>query len=113
MEAAERPERADWDRPAAPPRGRTGREEGFTTLFLNVGRKNLIQPGDVVGKIAGVSRLPARVVGSIDIRQRHTLVDVATEHADFIMDKLRGVRVKGQALHPALATAAHQAADSD
>ena len=113
MEAPERPERADWDRPAAPPRGRTGREEGFTTLFLNVGRKNLIQPGDVVGKIAGVSRLPARVVGSIDIRQRHTLVDVATEHADFIMDKLRGVRVKGQALHPALATAAHQAADSD
>jgi ATP-dependent RNA helicase DeaD len=113
MEDAERPERADWDRPAAPPRGRTGREEGFTTLFLNVGRKNLIQPGDVVGKIAGVSRLPARVVGSIDIRQRHTLVDVATEHADFIMDKLRGVRVKGQALHPALATAAHQAADSD
>ena len=113
MEATERPERADWDRPAAPPRGRTGREEGFTTLFLNVGRKNLIQPGDVVGKIAGVSRLPARVVGSIDIRQRHTLVDVATEHADFIMDKLRGVRVKGQALHPALATAAHHAADSD
>ncbi len=112
-ETPERPERAEWDRPTAPPRGRTGREEGFTTLFLNVGRKNLIQPGDVVGKIAGVSRLPARVVGSIDIRQRHTLVDVATEHADFIMDKLRGVRVKGQALHPALATAAHQAADSD
>jgi hypothetical protein len=53
------------------------------------------------------------VVGRSGILQRHTLVDVAKVHADLIMDKLRGVRVKGQALHPALATAAHHAADSD
>jgi len=102
---------ADWDRP--PARARTGHEAGFTTLFLNVGRKNLIQPGDVVGKIAGVTRLPAKVVGGIDIRQRHTLVDVATEHAVFIVEKLRGVRVKGQALQPAIATAAHEAQDPE
>lgn len=108
-ERTEREDRADWDRPPGPARARTGHEAGFTTLFLNVGRKNLIQAGDVVGKIAGVTRLPAKVVGGIDIRQRHTLVDVATEHAVFIVEKLRGVRVKGQALQPAIATAAHEA----
>ncbi|MBL9208380.1 MAG: DEAD/DEAH box helicase [Opitutaceae bacterium] len=89
--------------PPAPP-VRTGREPGFTTIFFNVGRKNLITPADVVGKIAGVTRLPAQIVGAIDIRQRHTLVDIAEEHAAFVLEKLRGIRVKGQGLTPALAT---------
>jgi ATP-dependent RNA helicase DeaD len=95
------------ERPAAkakyerPPR--TGREEGMTTLFLNVGRKQLVTPADVVGKIAGVTRLPAAVVGAIDIHQRHCLVDVAGEQAGLILAKLAGVRLKGVVLAPALA----------
>ena len=86
------------------PVARTGREPGFTTIFLNVGRKNLITPADVVGKIAGVTRLPAKVVGAIDIRQRHTLVDVADEHLSLILEKMKGIRIKSQSLAPALAT---------
>ena len=67
-------------------------------LFMNVGRKNLVTPADVVGKIAGVTRLPASIVGAIDIHQRHLLVDVAAEHADLVISKLNGIRVKGEAL---------------
>jgi ATP-dependent RNA helicase DeaD len=67
-------------------------------LFMNVGRKDLITPADVVGKIAGVTRLPANVVGAIDIHQRHLLVDVAEEHADLVIEKLNGIRMKGEAL---------------
>jgi ATP-dependent RNA helicase DeaD len=87
-----------YDRPA-----RTGREPGMTTVFLNVGRKQLVTPADIVGKIAGVTRLPAEVVGAIDIHQRHTLVDVAAEQADFIVTKLKGIKVKSVALEPAKA----------
>ncbi|MBP7140968.1 MAG: DEAD/DEAH box helicase [Opitutaceae bacterium] len=83
---------------------RTGREPGFTAVFLNVGRKNRITPGDVVGKIAGVTRLPASVVGAIDIRQRHTLVDVSDEHLQMVLGKMKGIRIKGQSLAPTLAT---------
>jgi len=98
-EAAERPSaKSKYERPA-----RTGREPGMATVFLNVGRKQLITPADVVGKIAGVTRLPAAVVGAIDIHQRHTLVDVAAEHADAVVAKLAGVKVKGIALEPARA----------
>ncbi|MBP8257436.1 MAG: DbpA RNA binding domain-containing protein, partial [Opitutaceae bacterium] len=71
---------------------------------LNVGRKSRITPADVVGKIAGVTRLPASVVGAIDIRQRHTLVDVSDEHLPMILEKLKGIRIKGQTLAPTLAT---------
>jgi ATP-dependent RNA helicase DeaD len=88
-----------YDRPA-----RTGREPGFTTVFFNVGRKQLVTPADLVGKIAGVTRLPATVVGAIDIHQRHALIDIETEHAPLVIEKLTGIRVKGEALAPTLAT---------
>jgi len=82
---------------------RTGREPGMTTVFLNVGRKQLVTPADIVGKIAGVTRLPADIVGAIDIHQRHSLVDVTEEHAGLVVKKLAGIRVKGQVLAPVLA----------
>jgi len=82
------------------PAPRTGREQGMETIFLNVGRKQLVTPGDIVGKIAGVTQLPANVVGAIDIHQRHVLVDVAKEHVDLILTKLAGIPMKGENLAP-------------
>jgi len=93
-----RPTKSKYERPA-----RTGREPGMATIFLNVGRKQLVTPGDIVGKIAGVTRLPATVVGAIDIHQRHTLADVAAKEAEFIVKKLAGIKLKGIALEPSLA----------
>jgi ATP-dependent RNA helicase DeaD len=92
------PRKSKYERAA-----RTGREPGMSTIFLNVGRKDLITPADIVGKIAGVTRLPATVVGAIDIHQRHVLVDVATEHAPVIVQKLTGIKMKSTALAPAMA----------
>lgn len=90
---------------------RTGREPGYTTIFLNVGRKQLITPADIVGKVVGVTRLEPGTVGAIDIRQRHSLVDVRTDNFPTVLAKLAGVRVKGETLAPALATAADAAAE--
>jgi len=101
-----RPSKQKFERAA-----RTGREPGMTTLFFNVGRKQLITPADIVGKVAGVTRLPANVVGAMDIHQRHTLVDVTTEHVALILEKLKGIRVKNVSLEPALATDADRAAE--
>ena len=104
--AEREPMRAEGD--FAPP-ARTGQEKGFTTIFLNVGRKHLVTPADIVGKVAGVTRLPGNVVGAIDIHQRHTLVDVAEDQALFVIEKLTGIRVKGESLVPSLATAGDKA----
>jgi ATP-dependent RNA helicase DeaD len=90
------------------PAPRTGREPGMTTIFLNVGRKQLVTPADIVGKIAGVARLPASVVGAIDIHQRHTLADVAAAEAATIVKKLAGVPLKGVPLAPSIAGAEAQ-----
>ena len=83
---------------------RTGNEPGMTTLFFNVGRKHLVTPADIVGKIAGVTRQPAGIVGAMDICQRHTLVDVASDSVEIVLKKLSGIRIKNVALQPALAT---------
>jgi ATP-dependent RNA helicase DeaD len=69
-------------------------------VFFNVGRKQLVTPADIVGKIAGVTRLPATIVGAIDIHQRHTLADIADEHVDLVVRKLAGIRIKGESLAP-------------
>jgi ATP-dependent RNA helicase DeaD len=101
--APETEEKAQFDRP-----GRTGREAGFVTLFFNVGRKQLITPADLVGKISGVTRLPANSVGAIDIKQRHSLVDIAEGDADTVLQKMAGVRVKGVTLQPIPAAMAEE-----
>jgi ATP-dependent RNA helicase DeaD len=84
---------------------RTGKETGMTTLFFNTGRKHLVTTAEIVGKVTGVTRLPASAVGAIDIHQRHALVDVASEHADLVLKKLTGIRIRGHALKLGLATA--------
>ena len=77
---------------------RTGREPGFTPVSFNIGRQHLVTPADLVGKIAGVTRLPANIVGAIDIHEDHTHVDVADEHVEAVVAKLAGIRVKNQSL---------------
>jgi ATP-dependent RNA helicase DeaD len=81
---------------------RTGREPGFVTVSFNVGRAQLVTPADLVGKIAGVTRLPATIVGAIDIHEEHTHVDVLAEHAEQVVAKLAGIRVKNQSLKLAI-----------
>jgi ATP-dependent RNA helicase DeaD len=42
------------------------------------------------------------VVGAIDIHEEHTHVDVATEHAELVVAKLAGIRIKNQSLKPSI-----------
>jgi len=90
--------------PEAKQAARTGKEAGMTTLFFNTGRKHLVTTAEIVGKVTGVTRLPATAIGAIDIHQRHALVDVASDQADLILRKLTGIRVRGHALKLSLAT---------
>ncbi len=78
--------------------GRTGQEPGFATLYFGVGRKNLVTPAEIVGKIAGVAKVPANMIGAIDIHQRHSFVDVKDEVFAKVLSKLNGIRMKGDTL---------------
>src|SRR4029077_2292612 len=66
-----------------------------TRLHLNVGEEMGVAPIDVVNSIAGETGLPGKVVGKVDVRERHSFVDVATEHANAILAKLNRAEIKG------------------
>jgi ATP-dependent RNA helicase DeaD len=66
-----------------------------TRLHLNVGEEMGVVPIDVVNSIAGETGLPGKVVGKVDIRERHSFVDVASEHANAILAKLNRAEIKG------------------
>jgi ATP-dependent RNA helicase DeaD len=85
--------------------GEHSHEEGMTRLTLGVGRDHDVQPGDVLGVIVGVTKLPKEVVGVIRLQPKQAFVDVAEEHADLIVAKLSGIQFKGRKLWCKRATA--------
>lgn len=97
---ADKPRKTKYER-----KPRTGREPGFTALSFNVGRAQMVTPADIVGKIAGVTRLPAAAVGAIDIHEAHSHVDVANEHVELVLKKLEGIRIKDVPMRPAVVAA--------
>jgi ATP-dependent RNA helicase DeaD len=66
-----------------------------TRLHINVGEEMGVVPIDIVNSIAGETGLPGKVVGKVDIRERHSFVDVSAEHANAIIAKLNRAQIKG------------------
>ena len=62
---------------------------------MNIGAAMNISPSDIVNSISGETGLPGKVVGRVDIRERHSFVEVATEHVRAVIAKLNRAQVKG------------------
>jgi ATP-dependent RNA helicase DeaD len=77
---------------------------------MNLGAEMGAVPGDIVGAILGETGLPARVVGTVDIRERHLFVDVATEHTLAIVARLNRARIKGRKVKVKVAEKPHKSA---
>jgi ATP-dependent RNA helicase DeaD len=82
-----------------PPMGRPGRgerTEGMVRVHVGAGHEAGIRPGDLVGAIANEAKVNPKVLGSIEILERFSLVEVPEPMAPTIIDVLRRVRLKGQ-----------------
>ena len=78
--------------------GAVSHEAGMVRLTLGIGRDHNVQPGDIVGVIAGITKLPKETVGVIRLQTKQSFVDVAEEHAELIVSKLNGIDFKGRKL---------------
>ena len=78
--------------------GQVSHEPGMARLTLGVGREHDVQPGDVLGVIVGITKLPKETVGVIRLQSKQAFVDVAEDQADFILAKLNGITFKGRKL---------------
>lgn len=77
----------------------TGAEEGMVRLFINIGKKENIRPGDVLGAIAGESGIPGKVVGAIDMYDKYTFVEVPREYGREVLQAMSNVKIKGKAIN--------------
>ena len=77
----------------------TGAEEGMVRLFINIGKKDKIKPGDILGAIAGESGMPGRLVGAIDMFDKYTFVEVPREYGKEVLNAMKHAKIKGKAVN--------------
>lgn len=81
-------------------------EDGMVRLFINVGRRHRISPGDIVGAIANEADVPGKAIGAIDVNDRFTLVDIPAEFVEQVLKKMSRSRIRKQNLDVRLASTA-------
>jgi ATP-dependent RNA helicase DeaD len=72
---------------------------GIVRLRIDAGREAGIRPQDVVGMIAAEADVPGRTIGAIRIFDDHTIVAVAEDHADQIIEALAVAAIRGRPAH--------------
>ncbi len=103
-ERAERPSRDDrpprFQRGDDAPRAERPRrlDPGMERFRIEVGHQHGVQPGNIVGAIAGETGLDGRAIGRIDIRDDHSIVDLPEGMPREIFGALKKTWVAGQQL---------------
>jgi ATP-dependent RNA helicase DeaD len=77
------------------PRGGTSGAE-MVRLFFSVGRQAGVRPQDLVGAIANEAGVTGRDIGSIEIADRFSLVEVPEESADHVIKILGKSLIRGK-----------------
>ena len=78
-------------------------EDGMVRLFINIGKKQSVRPGDILGAIAGESGMDGKLIGTIDMYDKYTFVEVPREYAREVLNAMKNVKIKGKtvAVEPA------------
>lgn len=74
----------------------TGAPDGMVRLFVNIGRNQKVGAKDIVGAIANETGLPGKLIGSIDIFDNYTFVEVPRENAGEVLMIMKGNQIKGR-----------------
>ena len=84
--------------PVRPPKPARAPMANQVRLHVNIGSEMGVASNDLAQAIAGETGLPPSVVGPVDMRERHTFVSVAAEHANVIIARLNRSQVNGRRL---------------
>ena len=79
--------------------GDTGASPGMVRLFINVGRNQKIGARDIVGSIAGETGIQGKLIGSIDIYDKYTFVEVPREYARDVLAIMKDNQIKGKRIN--------------
>jgi ATP-dependent RNA helicase DeaD len=71
-----------------------------TRLYFPIGRSAQVRPGDLVGAITGETGLAGKQIGSIEIADKFSLVEVPEKSADDIIRAMKKTTIKGRKVVP-------------
>jgi ATP-dependent RNA helicase DeaD len=96
--ATERAPERQSERPAGASSDRApSRSDGkFTRVFMTVGERDGVRAGDLVGAITGETGISSDRIGKLEIRDAHTVAEIASADAESVIAKLNGVMIKGR-----------------
>lgn len=75
---------------------RRNRKSNMARLFINVGKKDKIKPSHILGAITGEANVTGDKVGSIDMLEKFSFVDVAHDVSMTVVKKLNNKMIKGK-----------------
>lgn len=77
-----------------------GNGSKMVRLFINIGKKDKVKPSNILGAIAGESGMPGKLVGSIDMYDAYTFVEVPRKYADIVLKAMsNNVQIKGRTVN--------------
>lgn len=77
----------------------SGAEPGMARLFINIGRNHKIGPKDIVGAIAGETGMKGNLIGTIDVFDKYTFVEVPAENSKDVMTIMKNAQIKGNRIN--------------
>ncbi|MCM1110424.1 MAG: DEAD/DEAH box helicase [Clostridium sp.] len=91
------PEYVEWDRNYIPnPEGLSPEPAPNRTIWFNLGKKEKISRGDIVGFLNANAPSTAGRVGRIALRDHSSLAAIPADEADAILARCGGAKLKGQ-----------------
>jgi hypothetical protein len=70
----------------------------FARIWVGIGKKDNVRPGDLVGALTREVGLPADAIGRIETRDLFCLVDVRADRAESAVKGLTGISIRGRRL---------------
>jgi ATP-dependent RNA helicase DeaD len=80
-------------------------EEGMIRLFIEAGRQEGVRPADIVGAIANEAKIPGKSIGSIDIYDHFTYVEVPARYSRQVLERMENAEIRRRQANIRLATA--------
>ncbi|MDY6050647.1 MAG: DEAD/DEAH box helicase [Corynebacterium sp.] len=76
-----------------------GKRDDLAVYRLDVGRRQNVRPGAIVGAIANEGGLSSRDFGRIEIHGDHTFVELPKDLSEEVFDRLEDTRISGQLIN--------------
>lgn len=69
---------------------------GQTRIFINVGERDNVRVGDIVGALIGEGGATREQIGRVDLRDSHATVELAASAAERVAQRLNGTTIRGR-----------------